>query len=40
MKSWVEGRHVASDTADDVNVMDAEDIHAKGIVFWLVMFIN
>jgi hypothetical protein len=33
MKSWVEGRHVASDTADNVNVMDAEDIHVKGIVF-------
>jgi hypothetical protein len=24
---------VASDTADNVDVMDAEDIHAKGIVF-------
>ena len=32
-KSQVEGRDAASDTADDVNMMDSEDIHAEGIVF-------
>lgn len=32
-KSQAEGGLVTSDTADNVNITDAEDRHAKGIVF-------